>query len=275
MAAADGGGDGNGDAAGLGPVLGASVAGAGDGGDGGGGDGDGEAAAAAAVAGPEAVRAWRAEWHGGGVPGLVSEPAEGLLQIEQLGRVLEREPAEVQLPGHVAARDLEGQGVARVLGRRQPQVRDVGGEDRADPPSPGALALAVSVASAVGERDVAAYATLQLALLDEQIGNQAGAEQAYDSLVDHAFLSHDLALRAQVHAGLGRPRRALGRTDDAHRAWLLALPAFEDGADPWALAVVLDGLVATGGRFERARRAAWLTQAQGLWHEPDADVVYF
>lgn len=131
----------------------------------------------------------------------------------------------------------------------------------------GALALAVSVASAVGERDVAAYATLQLALLDEQIGNQAGAEQAYDSLVDHAFLSHDLALRAQVHAGLGRTRQALGRTDDAHRAWLLALPAFEDGADPWALAVVLDGLVATGGRFERARRAAWLTQAQGLWQD--------
>ncbi|GEM_PF-3362999 len=175
-----------------------------------------------------------------------------------------REVAELELarseriggPRH--ARALVSMAGVHWFRERQPMARQ-------------ALDQAVQVAKAAGDRHVAAYATLQLGLLDEQVGDQAGAESAYASLVDHTFLSHDRELRAEVQAGLGRTRQAQGRFVAAHDAWLLALPAYQDAADPWALAVVFDGLASTGGRFEQARRAGWLTQSRDLWRDLGQD----
>jgi tetratricopeptide (TPR) repeat protein len=169
-----------------------------------------------------------------------------------------RQAAEVEV---AQARTVGGSRLARAL---VAQAGVHGFRDR-QPMARRDLQEAIALATAAQDRPVAAYATLQLALLHEQVGDYAGAEQTYASLVEHVFLSHDRELRAEVWAGLGRSRQAQGKNALAHEAYARALPAWEDGSDPWALATILDGLATTGGRFEMPKRAAWLVQAEGLW----------
>lgn len=173
-----------------------------------------------------------------------------------------RQAAEVEL---AQARSVGGERLARAL-VSQAGVHWFQGHQ---PLARRDLQAAIAAAGPAGARGVSAYATLQLALLDEQVGDLAGAEAAYASLVDHAFADHDRELRAEVHAGLGRTRQAQGNPEAAHAAWARALPYWDDGAEPWALATVLDGLAATGGRFQRAERAAWLARSRGLWRDLD------
>jgi len=158
-------------------------------------------------------------------------------------------------------RRVDAETLARALAirARVHWVRDRRPEARQD------LVAAQELALAEQHAAVWSYATLQLALLDEQVGDFSSAEAAYEALVDVAWLSDDVELRAEVWTGLGRVRLAQGERFEAHEALSRALPLWEELREPWATAHVQQAVAETGGRFDKPQRSRLLTEARATW----------
>ncbi len=183
---------------------------------------------------------------------------EAMLLAGRTGAAADLADAEVQRAGLVddqtLGRALATRARVHWFRGRRPQAR----QDLVD---------ATELALATNDVAVWSYATLQRALLDEQIGDFSGAEAAYESLVEIAFLSDDVELRAEVWTGLGRTRQAQDQTHEAHVAYGVALPLWVALGEVWATAYVRQAAADTGGRFDMATRSEFLSQAQATWRD--------